>query len=380
MKHDKKIHVFSNQTQKQPLNLRAVFLFIVLFASVGIGVLMAHGAGSATLSLSQTDNADGVLTVAIYENSGTSNVGSVEADLKYDSTQLDFASIDATSSAFPSEVSSAGSNGSVQIQRALSSGSVSGNQYVGSVSFISLGTATSTFVSFAPSSSILRSPDSINIWNQDASGLTFTLTDAPTAGPVGRFGGGNSPSSSNSTSSETSTPTGTTPPATTTAPQSSGTTPQQPLSPSTPKSSAQKTTTAAQPSASPTKAGVTTGAPGTEQSASDESVNDIALSFIKSFSEFPKHIPNPLLVVVAGAILAVVLVGYILFSSGVFAKITARKKTHEMPDIETVVLKPQPQDLRHQAIDPEHEAYLKTPSQDLSPPGKLVNPKVPPEA
>jgi hypothetical protein len=139
---------------------------------------IASSAGTATMTLTPSSGSHGTgttLTVTIYENSGTTAVNAVEADLTYDASELQYVSIDGSSSAFTEAIVNSGGSGSVSVQRGTT-GTLTGSQIVASVSFTVLTTASNSAITFANSTAIVNSTTNNNIWNGTTAGGTYTLT------------------------------------------------------------------------------------------------------------------------------------------------------------------------------------------------------------
>lgn len=112
----------------------------------------AFAAGNATLSLSPSSGSykkGATFAVTIHENSGSTQVNAVEADLTYSTSKLQFVSIDTNSSAFDIGARGIGGSGSVEISRAKSGGSLTGDQIVAKVNFKALAGSGSTSITFA---------------------------------------------------------------------------------------------------------------------------------------------------------------------------------------------------------------------------------------
>src|SRR5436190_8688456 len=119
--------------------IQAVLAMAIAIAPLLFGQL-ATAAGSATLSLSPASGniANGSsLTIGIYENSGSTAINAVQANLNYPAASLSFVSI-TSSSSFPiTGGDNSGAGGSVKISRATSS-SLTGSHLVASVRFKAL--------------------------------------------------------------------------------------------------------------------------------------------------------------------------------------------------------------------------------------------------
>lgn len=82
------------------------------------------------------------VTVQIRENSYGIAVNTVQANLSYPSALLQFGSISTTGSPFTTTIQSTGGSGSIQLGVGILSGSVSGDQLVGTVTFTVIATGS----------------------------------------------------------------------------------------------------------------------------------------------------------------------------------------------------------------------------------------------
>lgn len=155
-----------------------------IFAIVGAGILglwivVAQGAGSATLTLSPNSGSRNIntnFTVTIYENSGSDTVNAVQADLNYDSSKLQFVNLDFGNSAFDLAIVGSGGGGNVTIQRAKTGAPLAGSQIVAKITFKALVGSGTASVTFAGSSVLYRSTDNADIWNHNSTGATYSFT------------------------------------------------------------------------------------------------------------------------------------------------------------------------------------------------------------
>ncbi len=185
--------------------------------------LPVQAAGSTTLYLSpasSTVNVGSNLAVTIWENSGSTAVNAVEANLSYPSN-LQYASTDFSTSAFEIAASSTGGSGTVDIARGTVNLTLTGAQIVGIVNFNVLASGSAS-ISFLSSSAVAATSNSANTVGTMTGG-TYTLQTPPATPPVTT-----TPSKSTTTTTTTTTKpattTTTTKPATTTTPSSTTTT------------------------------------------------------------------------------------------------------------------------------------------------------------
>jgi len=159
----------------KPIAVVAVFF---IFAVVGSYLLAAsHAAGTSTLTLTpgnQNVSLGASFTITIVENSGTTSVNAVQANLTYDQTKFQFVSIDTSTSPFTLVAQSSGGNGVVNIANATST-PVTGSQTVAKVTFTAIGLGA-TPISFAAGSGIADSTTNTDTLGT-ATGATYTIVD-----------------------------------------------------------------------------------------------------------------------------------------------------------------------------------------------------------
>lgn len=104
---------------KAPWNRMTALLFVLLFGIIGATLLVRSFASTAPLYLSpetQTVQNGSTFTVDIRMSMST-NVDGVTAHVTYDPAVMDFVSVDASNSIFPTALSMTGGNGKVDIDR-----------------------------------------------------------------------------------------------------------------------------------------------------------------------------------------------------------------------------------------------------------------------
>jgi hypothetical protein len=165
----------------------------------------ASAAGTASMYLvpsSGTYAPGAVISVGVYEDSGSDQVNAVQANLTYSTSTLTFSSI-SDSSAFGVDAQSTGGGGSVQIGRGAIS-PVSGAQLVATVRFTA-SAAGSASISFASGSAVVRSSDNQNE-SLSTSGGSYTVSapaPPPSSPPPTSSGGSTKKTTSGSTSHST---------------------------------------------------------------------------------------------------------------------------------------------------------------------------------
>lgn len=138
---------------------------------------LTPSSGSKTLSTN--------FTVAITENSGAEAVNTVDVRLTYDAAKLNFVSVDNTGGVFDQCFEKSGSNGTVVLTCSKLGGSFTGAQKVGEVVFSPKVGSGSTTIAFANTSHLYKA-DGIptDIWNQQTTVATYTLTGDATPTPT----------------------------------------------------------------------------------------------------------------------------------------------------------------------------------------------------
>lgn len=150
------------------------------------------GGGSLYFNPSSTSVASGgTVTLEIKENSGSTQVNAVQANVTFDATRLQYDSVVDTGADFGLSAVTTASNGQVLITRATAGGTpaLSGDKLVAKIVFRALTTAGATSVAFASSSNLVttaatdilssRQPATITI----TGGTSSTPTPTPTSTP-----------------------------------------------------------------------------------------------------------------------------------------------------------------------------------------------------
>ncbi len=114
------------------------------------------------------------VSVTVKENSYSTQVNAVQANLTYPTGQLQFQSINTSSSAFTTTLQSTGGSGSVQIGVGSLGNSVTGDAIVAVVTFTVIGTGFAQ-IQFAAGSGIAQTSDSTDICKKQT-GSSYTLS------------------------------------------------------------------------------------------------------------------------------------------------------------------------------------------------------------
>jgi hypothetical protein len=219
-------------------------------ALLGYAVVHVFAAGAASLYFAPASGsytAGSTLSVQVMVNTAGESVNAVQADFTYPTSRLQFASIDATGSAFDVAASGTGGGGSVSIARGKI-GTVTGTALVATVRFTVLSSAGSAALAFQGSSAVVRSSDNTNVLGSTP-GATYTVVvptpvpPTPTPTPVHTATPQKTPTPVPGTTTKTPTPTPTKTPtggsaATTPTPTVASNTTPHPAATPTPTSSA----------------------------------------------------------------------------------------------------------------------------------------------
>ncbi|MEO6513324.1 MAG: fibronectin type III domain-containing protein [Candidatus Saccharimonadales bacterium] len=160
------------------INALIAAVVVIAVGVVGTVMLATHAAGVGVLSLTPaTANVSlgSNVVVTITENSSTTSVNAIEADLTYDQTKLQFVSIDTSTSPFNGLVARAtGGGGTVFVANGTTT-PTTGSQIVAKVTFTAIGTG-STSINFAATSGIAESTNNTDILGT-MTGATYTISD-----------------------------------------------------------------------------------------------------------------------------------------------------------------------------------------------------------
>ena len=178
----------SKAAEKKPIYSRGrLLVFGVVFAVIGVYFLWRALAvpPPPTIYLSpetRTLAINTTFTVQVRENSSTTSVNAVQANISYPASLVDFVSIDATGSAFPTEAQSSGGNGQVNIARGVI-GDATGDQLVATITFRTKTTGGAANMAFTSGTALVSSTNNQDILPSLSAtgGGTYTVdTVAPT--------------------------------------------------------------------------------------------------------------------------------------------------------------------------------------------------------
>ena len=200
---------------RRPLAIAGLILASTVVATSVITTVQATGSTTLYLSpASSTTTVGSTLAVTVRENSGSTAVNAVEADLSYPSALLQYSSTDFSTSAFEIGAGSTGGSGSITMARGTVNSSLSGDQIVGIVNFkvLASGSATANFLNSSAVTSTANNTNTIGTMT----GGTYSLQNPPASSPPA------------TTTTKPATTTTTTKPATTTTTTKPTTTPSTP--------------------------------------------------------------------------------------------------------------------------------------------------------
>jgi hypothetical protein len=174
---------------KSPLKLKSLVLFVLVFAAVGGYILWRTFAAPAPPTIyltpaSQTFGASASFSVQVRENSGTTPVNAIQANLSYNTSLLTItsANISTAGSAFGITAQATAGSGVINIGMGVSGGaSVSGDQLVATLTFTTTTTGGTALVPFTTGTALVSSSTNQNILPSLAStaGGSYTTDTAP---------------------------------------------------------------------------------------------------------------------------------------------------------------------------------------------------------
>lgn len=166
-------------TQKYRFNKVSILAAIILLAAVGVAyVLITHASGPYVfLSPSKASPYVGsTFTVQVYEQSGTTAINAVEANIIVPAAKVAYVSENATGSKFNLATPVTLKNGVLSIA-AASTSPLTGQQLIAAVKFKALA-AGSLALNFGGGTAIIRASDAVNVLSF-TQGVTYTLKTPP---------------------------------------------------------------------------------------------------------------------------------------------------------------------------------------------------------
>lgn len=173
--------------------------FCLVFAAIGGFIIWRSLAAPpaptiyltpATQSFAGSTN----FSVQVREDSGATAVNAVQANLTYDSTLVDFVSIDTTGTAFTTEAQSTGGAGTINIGRGTCGGcaAVTGDQLVATINFTAKTTTGAAAVAFASGTALVSASSNQDILGSltATGGGTYTVDTTPPAVAITAPAGG----------------------------------------------------------------------------------------------------------------------------------------------------------------------------------------------
>lgn len=173
---------------KSQLRYRTLVLFIAIFAAVG-GYALWKGLAAPnppTIYLStasQTFGPSSSFSVQLRENSGTTTVNAIQANLSYNTSLLTLTSINLSGTAFGLTAQNTGANGVINLGLGVSAGSpaVSGDQLVATLNFTTTTTGGTASVPFTTGTALVSSSTNTNLITSLSmtGGGSYTVDTAP---------------------------------------------------------------------------------------------------------------------------------------------------------------------------------------------------------
>lgn len=114
------------------------------------------------------------VTITLRLNSGANAINSMQANMSYDSSKLQYVSSNVSSSNLDTNLQNTGGSGALSIALAKLGGSVTGDQLVSTLTFTAIATGSSS-LSFTSGTGIAQASDSTNICDEKLGGM-YTIT------------------------------------------------------------------------------------------------------------------------------------------------------------------------------------------------------------
>jgi hypothetical protein len=172
-KKKKKSRMQHRLKSKKNFSNRSLLLFVLVFAAVGGYILWKSFAAPAppTVYLNGAPSfvaPNANFTVQVRENSGTTGVNAVEADISYPTALVSFVSISYTGTAFGYNVQSSGGSGAVNIATGLNCSTTcpaapTGDQLVATITFKALTSSGAAALAFTTGTSLVSASTNQNL-------------------------------------------------------------------------------------------------------------------------------------------------------------------------------------------------------------------------
>lgn len=172
--------------------IKNIFVALVVVGMVFI-VKSSGAAGQGVLSIKPANGGkvkDSTFTSTIYADGKGEPIAGVNVIVNYNTSQLQFLSLDTSVGSWKTCPQPSGSNGTITISCAELGGSVSGENPVATISFKVLASQGNTVLTFGDNSK-MSAVDRSNVWNTNTTGATYSLS-APVTPPTTGGGGGGS--------------------------------------------------------------------------------------------------------------------------------------------------------------------------------------------
>lgn len=179
----------SNLVSRKALSFRELLVFGLIFAGVGGYIIWRSFAAPLPPTIylnpqTQTLAASTTFTVQVRENSGTSTVNAVQANLSYNTSLLTFVSVSTTGGAFTTQAQATGGNGTINIGLGTCGGcaAVSGDQLVATITFTTAATGGTASVPFTTGTALVSNTTNTDLLGgslANTGGGTYTIDTTP---------------------------------------------------------------------------------------------------------------------------------------------------------------------------------------------------------
>ncbi len=168
--------IFSSPSSNTSNSASSPYSAAAISAAKGGGGGAGGKVSSTWLSLSPSSGnlkSGSTVTVTVRENSGTTAVNAVQANINYPTDKFTFVSADYSASAFSVEAQNTSDNGLIKIARGATT-PISGNQIVGVITFTLSGTGRAA-LSFASGTALVSSSTNQNLVTSLPAGASYRI-------------------------------------------------------------------------------------------------------------------------------------------------------------------------------------------------------------